>query len=407
MIDQTERLFSKYYLDEYLTQRIRQMDAEIDAYNAERLLNTSPESLAAYFIEKYDIAPLHLVGEIAASQQEAQIEIRRRQDRFYGSGDSYFVTGTKITLHIPFEGHAELFYLQPSRSSFSPPRGRAAGSILEIDVTFTQPDQQAVQRAVEDGIKEIRQHVEQIAADLAPFPNRLKQEAESRIAQRREKLLNDRNLVASLGYPLRPRPDAAATYAAPEVQRKAIPAPPASTAPFAPEPALEMAQYEAILQIIQRTATMLERSPARFRQLDEEGLRDQFLVPLNSHFVGQATGETFNAGGKTDILVRSGDKTIFIAECKIWHGAKALSGAVDQLLGYTSWRDTKTAILLFNRGRELSKVLDQIPAVLAAHPQFKRMLPYTSETGFRCVVANRDDPNREITLTVLAFDVPA
>lgn len=42
----------------------------------------------------------------------------------------------------------------------------------------------------------------------------------------------------------------------------------------------------------------LERSPATFSRMKEEELRDQFLVPLNSHYEGQATGETFNASGR-------------------------------------------------------------------------------------------------------------
>ena len=38
---------------------------------------------------------------------------------------------------------------------------------------------------------------------------------------------------------------------------------------------------------------------------------------------GQATGETFNAAGKTDILLRIDGKNVFIGECKFWKGPKA------------------------------------------------------------------------------------
>lgn len=409
MSDEDKLLFSKNDLYDYVKLRRQQMLDEIDAYNADKLLNTSPDDLAGHFVHKFGIESLRLLVEQAnVGQQETKVDISRRRNQFRDDEGPRYISGTIFTLYVPFEGNADLFDLRPSTFTSSPPHGRISGSVLEISVVHTEHNVEAVRQTLDSGLGQIRRYVEYISADLAPLPDRLKQEAESRIAQRRQKLPNDRNLVASLGYPLRTRSDAPVTYTAPEVRRKASPAPPpASTTPFEPEPTLDMGQYETILDIIQSTAKMLERSPARFAQLDEEGLRDQFLVPLNSHFEGQVTGETFNAGGKTDILVRSGDKTIFIAECKIWHGAKALIGAVDQLLGYTSWRDTKTAILLFNRGKELSKVLEQIPTVLPGYPQFKRMLPYTAETGFRCVVANCDDPNREITLTVLAFDVPA
>jgi hypothetical protein len=77
------------------------------------------------------------------------------------------------------------------------------------------------------------------------------------------------------------------------------------------------------------------------------------------------------------------------------------------LLGYATWRDTKTALFVFNRLKNFSAVVRQIPEVVRSHPNFKRELSYDVETGFRCVLRHRDDPNRELVLTALAFDVPA
>ncbi|MBC7894618.1 MAG: hypothetical protein H7066_04345, partial [Cytophagaceae bacterium] len=70
-------------------------------------------------------------------------------------------------------------------------------------------------------------------------------------------------------------------------------------------------------------------------------IRDHFLVQLNGQYQGGATGETFNYEGKTDILIRDGDRNVFIAECKIWKGETELLKAVDQILAYLHWRDTK------------------------------------------------------------------
>jgi hypothetical protein len=140
--------------------------------------------------------------------------------------------------------------------------------------------------------------------------------------------------------------------------------------------------------------------------MKEEDLRQQFLVQLNGQYEGQATGETFNYQGKTDILIRVNGKNIFIAECKFWKGEKALTGAIDQLLRYTSWRDTKIALLVFNRGKNFSDILGKIPEIIKAHPNFKRQLTYNVETGSRFVFRSVDDPSRELTLTVLAFNLP-
>ena len=97
-----------------------------------------------------------------------------------------------------------------------------------------------------------------------------------------------------------------------------------------------------------------------------------FLLFLNGHFQGKATGETFNYEGKTDILIRENDKNVFIAECKFWHGEKVFNETIDQLLGYTSWRDTKTAILIFNKNKDFTSVLKTIDAIAKRHPNFVR-----------------------------------
>jgi len=75
---------------------------------------------------------------------------------------------------------------------------------------------------------------------------------------------------------------------------------------------------------------------------------------INGQYEGQATGATFNFEGKTDILLRVDGKNAFIAECKFWTGEKQFLETIDQLLGYLSWRDTKAAILLFNRNQNFS-----------------------------------------------------
>ena len=132
----------------------------------------------------------------------------------------------------------------------------------------------------------------------------------------------------------------------------------------------------------------------------------QFLIPLNSKFQGQASGETFNASGKTDILVKHQDRILFVAECKFWKGGQSLSDAIDQLLGYLTWRETKGAILLFNRNRDFSAVLAQVPKVIQAHPQFVRQERYEKSTGFRFAVRHPNDAARHLLVTILAFDVP-
>ena len=105
--------------------------------------------------------------------------------------------------------------------------------------------------------------------------------------------------------------------------------------------------------------------------------------------------------------MRVDGKNIFVAECKFWTGPAGLTKALDQLLGYTAWRDTKTALLVFNRDRNTSTVLEGISKKVREHPNYKAERKTELETEFRFVFGHRDDTNREITVTILVFDVPA
>jgi hypothetical protein len=256
-------------------------------------------------------------------------------------------------------------------------------------------------------LRQVKQYISDGSSNVAAFNGSIRKVVQQAIESRRQRLLKAANTQASLGFPMRRREGMPMTFAAPLVRRRIPLAPPAaSSAAYAPEPALDMENYEYILNVMQNMALVLERSPSTFKNLDEEAIRQHFLIQLNGHYEGAATAETFNKDGKTDILIRQNGKTLFIAECKFWNGPAKLLEAVGQLLSYTSWRDTKTALLVFVRDTALSTVLSKIPEALKQHPSFKRELAIEGETRFRSVFGQSGDPNREIFLTTLVFDVP-
>ena len=385
------------------------MRDEVASIDGNRLLNTSVDDLCGYFVKKYRLHPPILLEEQAlADQQEKQIDVSKDPNRFIRDPSRpFYVDGTRVTLEVPFQGDANFFRGRASTFTYSPPVADIDGNILSLSVTGTNLTHEGTKSQFDRTLHEIREHLSWIENDVKPFNERLESLAREVLEVRRQKLLANQNLVASLGFPLKRRDDAPTTYAAPEVRRKAVPKlPKASTAPFKPEPVLEMEHYEYILKVVSNMVQVMERSPKAFRDMEEEDLRTHFLVQLNGHYEGKATGETFNFSGKTDILIREQDRNIFIAECKFWSGQKGLLEAIDQLLGYTNWRDTKTAILLFNRNKNFSRILEEIPKIVESHPKCKRQREYASETGFRFTLGHKDDENRELLLTIFAFDVP-
>ena len=196
-------------------------------------------------------------------------------------------------------------------------------------------------------------------------------------------------------------------YAVPVKRRKPrLERPKVTSGRPAPEPFLAPGEYEEILSIIRNMARVMEYSPSTFHNIDEEHLRFHFLVHLNGQYEGQATGETFNFQGKTDILIRVDGKNVFVAECKFWKGPKAFDDAVTQLLGYLSWRDTKTALLVFNKTKNSIEVRKKMHSAMESRPEHRRTVSHEQDGDSRYVFGKPDDTGTELIITTQVYDVP-
>lgn len=401
-------LFHKYQLSTVFQNQEQKAGKAIDAYTPNRLLNTSVDDLVEYFFEEHRIEPIKILeDQITVDQSEAKIDVSRDRLRaIYDRSQPFYLNGTRITFFVPYEGEKDLFFCQPSTFTYNPPRAVIMNREAQLVYDVLDHNAESVKSAFDRDFKNLQEYLGWIERDVNQFNNQLKPKIHQRIEKRRQKILIDQGLVASLGFPLKKRENAPSTFSAPITKKKIRTLPPVTTKPFRPEPVLELDEYEQILSIISNMVLVMERSPSAFKTMKEEDLRQHFLVQLNGQYEGQATGETFNYQGKTDILIRVNGKNIFIAECKFWKGEKVFLDTIDQLLGYTSWRDTKTAILVFNRNKKFGEVLKAIPDIVKGHTNFKRQLPDIDETTSKYIFHHVDDPNRELFLTVMAFDVP-
>jgi hypothetical protein len=401
-------LFSKYDLNKVTESVVQKMGAEIDGLAEAQLLGTAPDAMARYFADKYrlDVPQLH-EDQITVDPVETRVDVSQDPGRFIRERSGpFYVAGTDFRYFVPYSGEGDLFRCQGNQISMNPPRAEIESGHLVFSFVRTDANADAVKAEFDQRLGHTKDLLAGVAGIVEAFNAQLEAQALARINARRERLQKTGTAAAALGYPVRRRDGAAQTFAVPEVKRKLAPTmPPVSTGK--PEPALDAANYEHILTVIGNMVTVMERSPSAFREMREEDLRQHFLVQLNGQFEGMATGETFNFEGKTDILIRADGRNIFIAECKFWEGPKGFNDAIDQLLGYTTWRDTKTALLIFNRGRALSTVLSKIPELVRARPEFIREITQDGETRFRFILHHRDDKQRELTLTVMVFEIPA
>jgi len=351
----------------------RKMVEEAKSLDEGVLLTKDIAELCDYFEQKYKMnVPRLKESDIKVDYGEVNVHIR---DLFSSSGSHVLVDGTAITFFIPFEGEAILLLCRPRYHSGDLPSGKVLDNELALIYSARVLDKRMVDEAFDRDLRAVRRHLEQLQASADQHSSSLRSHALSIIEQRRARLHSDRDLAQSLGYPLRRRADPSQTHQLTAIRRKVRSSP--VSGPHPDTLPLDMQDYEHILSVVSNMVLVMERSPRAFRSMEEEDLRTHFLVQLNGQYEGQATGETFNAEGKVDILVRVDGKNIFIAECKFWDGPDSLTKALNQVLGYATWRDTKLALLIFNRDREFSYVLSKIPEVMTQHPNVKGQNDYS------------------------------
>jgi hypothetical protein len=396
-------LFAAGYLPDVLEARREEARRAVEAWEPEKLLATAEADAVEYLVAEYSVA-CPVLDRDRTEQLPVSEEVA--QARGACTGEAYERRQTKIVIAVPFDGEGDVFKYRASTHTWNPSEAQVHDRELRVAWTGegTAVDAAAVRQHLHSELDKIEQYLSWSRGDIERYNARLRADIASQVAERRAKLLAHRNLEAGIGFPVRERPDAA-KYAVPVVRRKIVVAQrPVAHGPFQPEPVLPDAQYEQALEVLRNARNALERTPSMTAHLDEEKIRDLLLVFLNAQFEGTAAGEVFNGAGKTDILIRAGDRNVFIAENKIWKSPKTIRDALTQLLSYLVWRDTNVALLLFIRSGETTAIIDKAVAEIRKHPSFKRVHG-TVAAGERYdfVLHANGDPNEEIKLAFLPF----
>jgi hypothetical protein len=393
-----ELLFSKGELDAALRSTVEKLLDDVDRWDADQLLAQSENEIAAHLADKHSAhCPVLQRDDIYASEPVDVKQAVRDFDR------AIEVPATRVTVHVPYVGERILFFLRPNSFTLNPPRADVTEDEVVLTFEERQLDGDRVRQQMQQELGQIEHWLANVRSMTDAHNASVLETALSAIQRRTQKLLSDRATVAGLGIPVRRRGDAP-SYALPVERRRPMisrPPTPVSTK-YEPEPTLSATDYDEAVRIIMNSGRQLERSPSTTARLDEEERRDLLLVALNSQFEGQAGAEVFNGAGKTDILLRIENRNVFIAECKIWRGPKAFAGAIDQLLGYLVWRDTKAALVLFIQTKNPTQAIEKAAAAIADHPRcLQAIRSRASDERQDFVLLAEADPAREIRLALL------
>ena len=385
---------------------------EIEALDNDYVLKASQAELEEYYVAKVIIEPLCLdtANHYIEREEGTQIGITDSFSRIRYAGEgAVSVKGTTIHIAIPYTGDKILWRVRPSTFSLS---GYPELDIRDAAVVFSctfrddAANAQQLKAEIAGTISALSEAVANIHRDVDSHNRSAPATLKAALARKLDKARSATGAIAALGIPMKKRGHPL-TYTVPTKRRASpISRPRVATEKYEAEPALDPAEFEYIIGVLKSMSLVIERNPAAFATLDEEAIRMHFLLQLNGHYEGAATGETFNAVGKTDILIRVNNRNIFVAECKFWRGVKSFDDAIDQVLSYLSWRDSKCALLVFNRTKDSSAVRQKMHEAMIARPEFRKVSAQDSQGDSRYVFVKTDDPGREIHISTLLFDIP-
>jgi hypothetical protein len=410
------------FSDDVLSDRLRSvLDAvkdDVDGISEAQFVRSSDEELLQHVFSKREIAPLELYEDQKIMEQhETKVDVRHDFGRaVFDSSRPCLVDGIRIVVSIPFTGQPYLWRCRPNQYTLNPPcaRIRPSGNELggSVDLVAEHPvdriDESKIKADLDKELNGIRENISGINAAVTQYNEDLHSRIRDCVKARRKRLEKYTNLAKTLDIPLKRDPSAPDVSKLPIKRKLVKPLPPKSDAPA--EPGIRGEDFEHILRVIRHEGRSFETAPGTFAAHGEEGLRDIILAHLNGHYEGAASGETFRKQGKTDIRIEKENRAAFVAECKVWQGQKQITAALDQLLGYLTWRDCKAALIVFNKDRaDFSELQKRLEEGISKHAACDASLPCKQAGEWRFRFHAREDPGRKIDLHVFFFDlhVPA
>lgn len=413
----SKEFFSGTDTRNYFAALHRKMKTEVEQMSDAEIVSCNFEEWSDYRVAKYSVTPITIFEtNIEKTLTETKV---KKANPFRGhpnERDFVEIDGVRVTFKIPFDGEPSLFELQPSSyilsrfatQSFVNPHGDECGSFT-LDFEYTKQELQDkgeamaeyVQKRFENEFENYKTMIGNVNTEVASFNSGLSATAMRLLNERKKKADSFSAISNALHIPLTPSKNAPNTK---PIQLKRIVRQPSAKSAFkptTPELCITDEDYKNINNIITMCGTTMEKTARTYFANSEEELRDHLLATLNTHY-DAATGETFRKIGKTDIHIEFENKAAFIGECKIWHGERLFQGAIQQVINYSTWRDLKVSVIIFNKENQsflaiLSKIKNWADANTVSYIQ-------PQANVWKCKY-HRQDMNVDIQLTILAFDL--
>ena len=401
--------FRDYDLSKVIANQWASVKSKIDSMSNEEIMANDLEVLAENMYQEFFIEPVTIFEEDFSQRSIKQGKIQKYIDPFFRdySGREYVeIDGVIAEFYFPYTGESDLFKCQASTFSMgvypeitvnkSTVSFRIERSLSEMNNTNAKDN---LLGSLDHALKEIRDGLSYANNDVSAFNRSLKGQALKWLEEKKKKVEVFFNIATLLEVPIEKK-----EYAQTHIPLKRNIIPVAKHYESSNYYGISEGDYKDILSSIKHTGSTYERTPSSYKLLQEEDLRNILLAALNGIYKGDATGETFRNRGKTDICIERDNRAAFVAECKMWTGQKEVEKAIDQLDGYLTWRDCKTALIYYVRRKDFLKTLESAEAALRAYDSM-RNVTVLDKNEFECLFLSKANPGQQIKMRVMLFNL--
>lgn len=397
--------FSEIRSSDFTQQLSNELRKEIESKPKEYILGVDEDEFKAYLVDSYSLEPL-VIDYDSEIIEEPVVSLELVEDSLYRVKRQIEVY--TFTIIYKFTGSSALFNVIPNTYTMIAAEifVNEQNSTVSFSFKLYKKDPEEFKQAKYERQRHAFINLEKVNQVATEWMQSLPRTVDSLFQQQKKKYLQENDFFTAINVKV--NKDTASVFTAPTIKRKVIPQPATSkTKEFSSEPTLAKEMYDDILKVVYDLGKSMEKKPSTYKGKDEEGIRDQLLLILETRYEGTtASGETFNRGGKTDIILKyAKDGTnLFVAECKFWHGASEFHKAISQLFdNYLSWRDSKTALILFIKNKDFTNVLNTIKEEAPNHPYFIRSTGVRGESSFSYHFHLPQDKEKTVFLEIIAF----
>lgn len=390
---------------DFIRQLNEKIRIEIEDKGKEYILGVDEEEFKAYLIEYFTLEPLS-IDYSSETIDEPIVSKEWVEGRFHH--DRYQTEVFNFTIRYKFTGSSILFRVQPSSWTMTTAKiyVNDQNSTVSFSFKLYKKDPEEFKRTKSDFERRAFSNLENTNQDATSWMQSLPSTVNTLFQQQKNKYLQENDFFTAINVKV--NKDTTSVFTAPTIKKKIIPQPTISKhKEFSSEPMMAKEMYDDILKVIYDLGKSMEKKPSTYKDKDEEGIRDQFLLVLETRYDSTtASGETFNRGGKTDIILKyaKDGSNLFVAECKFWHGASEFHKAISQLFDrYLTWRDSKAALMLFVTNKDFTNVIDTIKKETPNHPYFLKSIGTRGETSFSFHFHLPQDKDKVVFLEIIAF----